>query len=337
MPDPFPSSLVSAEVPSQNASGYPLHTSNGKIHQFNVTVERQVKDMGFRLSYIGSRNRGMNYGDDSLDINRPMPSLIPFTDSRRLLPQFVSTYYPKSNGRSNYDSLSFNAERRVGWVTFDAHWTWANSMADYLNLDNPYSTNNWNRDVIARHRVVLNSVWELPFGKGRRFMSRAPHAVDEVLGGWRLVWVTYLMTGQYFSPSFDNADPSNTNTFGGLPDRICNGNLPTGQRNVNMWFDPACFVNPPAGRLGNSGVNILEGPGMHVHNATLMKRFPITEKLHFDLMALVGNIFNHPNFLAPAADISVPGGAGVINSVYGNYAGERAGPRMVELRGRIEF
>ncbi|HKX00827.1 MAG TPA: TonB-dependent receptor [Bryobacteraceae bacterium] len=337
MPNPFPSSLVSADVPSQNASGYPLHTSNGKIHQFNVTLERQVKDIGFRLSYIGSRNRGMNYGDDSLDINRPMPSLIPFTDSRRLLPQFVSTYYPKSNGRANYDSLSFNAERRVGWVTFDAHWTWANSMADYLNLDNPYSTNHWNRDLIARHRVVFNSVWELPFGKGRRFMNNASRAVDEVLGGWRLVWVTYLMTGQYFSPFFDNADPSNTNTFGGMPDRICNGNLPTGQRTVNHWFDTSCFVNPPAGRFGNSGVNILEGPGMHVHNATLLKRFQITEKLHFDLMALVGNIFNHPNFLAPAADISVPGGAGVINSVYGLFAGERAGPRMMEVRGRIEF
>jgi hypothetical protein len=337
MPNPFPSSTVSADVPSQNVSGYPLQTSNGKIHQFNVTLERQVKDIGFRLSYIGSRNRGMNYGDDFLDINRPMPSLIPFTDGRRLLPQFVSTYYPKSNGRANYDSLSFNAERRVGWVMFDAHWTWANSMNDYLNLDNPYSTNHWNRDVIARHRVVFNTIWELPFGKGRRYMSHAPRAMDEVLGGWRLIWVTYLQTGHYFTPSFDNADPSNTNTFGGLPDRICNGNLPSGQRTVSHWFDTSCFVNPPAGRFGNSGVNILEGPGLHVHNVTVAKRFPITEKLHFELMGMVGNIFNHPNFLFPASDISVPGGAGVINSTYGFFAGERAGPRMVELRGRIEF
>jgi hypothetical protein len=127
-----------------------------------------------------------------------------------------------------------------------------------------------------------------------------------------------------------------------MPDRICNGNLPQDQRNINRWFDTSCFVNPPAGRYGNSGVNILEGPGMHVHNVTLLKRFSITEKVHFDLMGMVGNIFNHPNFLAPSpqstgADISVPGGAGVISSVYGLYAGERAGPRMVEIRGRIEF
>ena len=343
MPNPFPSSSGSATIPSQSIYGFPLHPSTGKIHQFNVTVERQVKDMGFRLSYIGSRNRGMNYGDDNqppylpLNINVPPASLIPFTDDRRPFPQFVSVIYPKSNGRQNYDSLSFNAERRVGWVAFDVHWTWANSMLDYLNLDNPYRTNYWNRDVLARHRVVFNTVWELPFGKGRKYMSNAPRAVEEVLGGWRLVWVTYLQTGQYFSPIFDDADPSNTNTFGGMPDRICNGNLPSGQRSVNHWFDTSCFVNPPAGRYGNSGVNILEGPGMHVHNATLLKRFPITEKVHFDLMGMVGNIFNHPNFLPPANDISVPGGAGVINSVYGLYAGERAGPRMVELRGRIEF
>ncbi len=343
MPDPFPSSTVSADIPSQNIYGFPLSPSTGKIHQFNVTIERQVKDMGFRLSYIGSRNRGMNYGDDNqppylgLNINVPPPSLIPFTDDRRPFPQFVNITYPKSNGRQNYDSLSFNAERRVGWVMFDAHWTWANSMLDYLNVQNPYQTNFWNRDVLARHRVVFNTIWELPFGKGRRYMNHAPRAMEEVLGGWRLIWVTYLQSGQFFTPSFDNADPSNTNTFGGLPDRICNGNLPSGQRTVNHWFDTSCFVNPPAGRFGNSGVNILEGPGLHVHNVTIAKRFPITEKLHFELMGLVGNIFNHPNFLAPASDISVPGGAGVINSVYGLYAGERAGPRMVELRGRIEF
>jgi len=63
MPNPFPSAGVSPDVPSQSVSGSPLQTKNGMIHQFNVTVERQVGDVGFRLSYIGSRNRRMNYGD----------------------------------------------------------------------------------------------------------------------------------------------------------------------------------------------------------------------------------------------------------------------------------
>ena len=334
MPNPFPSAGVSPDVPSQSVGGFPLQTKNGRIHQFNVTLERQVGDMGFRLSYIGSRNRGTNYG---LEIDEPEPSLIPFSDERRPWPQFVSVTYPRSDGRSNYNSLSFAAQRRVGWVTFDAHWTWAHDMSDFLNVDNPYNTKLWNRDFTAKHRLVFNTIWELPFGRGRKFMNNASGPVDQVLGGWRVVWVTYLQTGQFFSPAFSDADPSNTNSFGGFPDRTCNGNLPPDQRRVDHWFDTSCFADPPGGRFGNSGANVLEGPGLHVHNVTFAKRFQLTEKLHFEYMALIGNIFNHPNFFAPERDISVPGGAGVIGETHGLYSGERAGPRSIEMRVRIEF
>jgi len=334
MPNPFPSAGVSPDVPSQSVSGFPLQTKNGRIHQFNVTLERQVGDMGFRVSYIGSRNRGTNYG---LEIDKPEPSLIPFSDERRPWPQFVSVTYARSDGRSNYNSLSFAAQRRVGWVTFDAHWTWAHDMSDFLNVDNPYNTKLWNRDFTAKHRLVFNTIWELPFGRGRKFMNNASGPVDQVLGGWRVVWVTYLQTGQFFSPAFSDADPSNTNSFGGFPDRTCNGNLPPDQRRVDHWFDTSCFADPPGGRFGNSGANVLEGPGLHVHNVTFAKRFQLTEKLHFEYMALIGNIFNHPNFFAPAADISVPGGAGVISETHNLYSGERAGQRSIEMRVRIEF
>jgi len=57
----------------------------------------------------------------------------------------------------------------------------------------------------------------------------------------------------------------------------------------------------------------------------------------FDFMGLISNVFNHANFLFPANNISVPGGVGVIGETYGLYSGERAGQRMVEVRGRIEF
>lgn len=334
MPNPFPSGGVSATVPSQSVTGYPMQTKNGLVHQFNISIERQVKDIGFRLSYIGSRNRGMNY---SIAINKPQPSLIPFTAARRPYPQFVGATYFRSDGATNYDSMSFQANRRVGWVTFDAHWTWAHGMSNMLNLENPYGPLLWNRDFFAKHRVVFNTMWELPFGRGKRYLSSLSGAANQIIGGWRIAWVTYLQGGQYFSPSFSDADPSNTNTFGGLPDRVCNGNLPPGQRRIDHWFDTSCFVNPPAGRFGNSGANVLEGPGLHAHNATFMKRFFLTERVNFDLMWLIGNIFNHPNFLFPSADISVPGQAGVIGETHGLYSGERAGPRMMEIRARIQF
>jgi hypothetical protein len=46
----------------------------------------------------------------------------------------------------------------------------------------------------------------------------------------------------------------NTNTFGGLPDRVCNGNLPPGERRPNRWFDASCFAVPPPGRFSNSAL-----------------------------------------------------------------------------------
>ena len=76
-PNPFPAGAGS--IPSQSVSGFPSDTENGRIHQFNLTVEKQLKDVGFRLSYMGSRSRSLNY---NIQINKPQPSLTPFTQSR---------------------------------------------------------------------------------------------------------------------------------------------------------------------------------------------------------------------------------------------------------------
>jgi hypothetical protein len=332
-PNPFPTSLVTAAIPSQSVTAYPMQTKNGQIHQFNLSLEHQISDTGLRFSYVGSRNRNMNYG---LGTNIPEPSLIPFSEDRRPYPQFVGTTEYRTNGAQNYDAMSFEANRRVGWLMFNAHWTWAHGMDNTLNTENPYAPLKWNRDFLARHRVVFNTNWELPFGRGKRYGANMSSAADRVVGGWTMTWVAYLQTGQFFSPSFSDADPSNTDVFGGYPDRVCDGNLPTDQRALGHWFDTNCFVNPPAGRFGNSGANVLEGPGMHVHNVTFAKNFKITERVKFDFMTAIGNIFNHPNFLQPPSDISTSD-AGVIGETYGSFAGEKAGARMMEFRLRLRF
>jgi hypothetical protein len=311
-----------------------MQTSNGLIHQFNVTVEQEVRSVGFRLSYIGSRDRSLNY---NLGINKPQPSLTPFTAARRPYQPFVGATFARTNGKTNYDSLTLEVRRNVGWVTFDAHWSWANNVSNFLNLENPYAPNSWNRDFTARHRVVLNTVWDLPFGRERRFLSSVPVAVNHVIGGWKVAWLAYLQTGQYFSPSFSGADPSNTNTSGGLPDRIGDGNFETGGRSLDRWFDIAAFTRPPAGRFGNSGVNVLQGPGLNNHNISISKRFPLTERFHLDYMTMISNLSNHPNFDFPASNISTPGQAGVITTQQGFFSNEKAGPRMIEMRLRLEF
>jgi len=347
-PNPFPPG--SGRIPSQSISGFPADADNGRIHQFNVSVEHQIHDVGLRLSYIGSRSRGLNY--QIANLNKPQPSLIPFSSDRRPYPQFVNAGFWRSNGEANYNAMSFEVQRKfTRGIRFQGHWTMASSMANYLgdgtsssttvNIENPYAPLLWNRDQYTpRHRVSLNATWELPFGRGRHFMANAPRAIDQALGGWTLYYLAFFQTGSWFTPYYSGADPSNTNTVGGLPDRIADGNLPTGQRSIDRWFDVNAFAPPPPGRFGNSGVNILEGPGLHVHHLTVSKRHRITERLSLQTMLAISNLFNHPNFHFPAANISAPGAAGVISSTYGggdDFNLEKAANRRMEVRVRLEF
>src|SRR5262245_17120321 len=328
MPNPFPAG--SGQIPSQSVNGFDPDTKNGRIHQFNLTVERQFRDIGVRVSYLGSRSRGLNY---TLNLNKPEPSLIPFAQARRPFPQLVNTNYARTDADANFNAHTGQGQRQVGQVMFDAHWTWASNYAKTFNLENPYAPLFWNRDPnTVRHRVVLNALWYLPFGHGKQFLSGVNNVVNHVVGGWQLYWLAYMESGQFFSPSFTGADPSNTNTVGGLPDRIANGNLPSSERTLNRWFDTTAFARPPAGRFGNSGANILEGPGLHMHDLTLGKTFPLTERWRFTMMAAAQNVFNQPNFNNPGSSLSAPNTYGVVTSTRGF-----APARKIMIRLRLEF
>ncbi|MDA2930949.1 TonB-dependent receptor, partial [Acidobacteria bacterium AH-259-O06] len=333
-PNPF-LDVSSSRVPSQSISSYPLQTDEGTIHQFNLSVEKRVSDTGFRISYIGSRNRGQNY---SLNTNKPRPSATPFSTDLRPFPQFVSTSVIRADGSSNYDSLQLQAEKKVGAVTFNAHWTWANNMVNFLNRENPFDvTSHWARDASTRRqRVVVNTGFELPFGRGHRYLSDASGVVEQLLGGWKVQTVSILATGEYLSPSFSGSDPSNTNSFGGLPDRIADGNLssPT----VDRWFDGSAFVRPPAGvgRFGNSGLNILEGQGMNVHHASLAKTFPIGERFNLVYTAAFSNLFNHPHFNSIRRNVTASD-PGKYVSIHNAFWAEKGSHRRVIMKLRLEF
>jgi hypothetical protein len=153
-----------------------------------------------------------------------------------------------------------------------------------------------------------------------------------VVGGWRADWVAVMETGQFFSPSFSGVDSSNTNTVGGLPDRIGNGNLPSGQRTLEHWFDASAFTVPVAGHFGNASPYSLVGPGLYVHNVTVSKNFKTRERVNTTFQVAAQNVANHPTFAPPSANISSPGTVGVVTSTKGYL-----GARTVELRLRVQF
>lgn len=332
-PNPFPG--TQGEAPSQSPTGFQHNTTNGKIQQWNLTVERQLGSVGLRASYVGSWGSGLHY---FINTDMPQPSTTPFSTDLMPYPQFVSNNYLRHNGRSEYNALSVEAQRRVGQIIFDWNWTWASNLDTMENLQNPYAPLPWNHDTLtAHHNVVMREVWNIPVGRGRQFGNQLPKGADEVLGGWNLAWISYFQTGQWFSPTISGVDTSNTNTFSSVPDRICNGNYAPGKRRISGWFNTSCFVVPPNGRFGDSGMNILEGPGLDNQSGSLSKAFPLVENISLTFSLMASNVFNHPNFLNPTSnDVTVPG-AGAINTVPDYYSPVKAGPRIVEGRLALSF
>ena len=159
--------------------------------------------------------------------------------------------------------------------------------------------------------------------------------MDNVLGGWGIQWVTTMATGGYFSPSFSGSDPSNTNTSGGLPDRVADGNKSSGATRL-QWFDPTAFTVPTNGHFGNSGSNILLGNGINVSHLSLAKTFRITERFRTTLTGAFSNLFNHPHFNNPLNNISTAN-PGMFTSTVANYNPEKQSYRQLDVKLRIEW
>ena len=231
-----------------------------------------------------------------------------------------------NGGNQIYHALSTEVERR--WergLAFQFAWTWAKNLADVdeatgrteggPTLEDAFNRSRERGDVQfnPRQRFLSNILWELPFGAGRRFLNQTG-VVDWVLGGWQLSGIYNYQTGEFLTPTFAGSDPSNTQVFGGVPDRIANGNLPDDQRSIDRWFDASAFAVPPNGRFGNTGRGIIIGPNRQAMNLGAFKSFRINERASVRFQATFTNVLNHPNFGNPNLSISAPAAVGTIRS-----------------------
>lgn len=336
LPDMFP--RVLSQVGTASLVGLDPHIKNPYIQQWNFTLEREVAEIGLRASYIGSKTHQLALVYNK---NQLQPSTIPYSASRRPFPQLAGATWRENGGNAYFNSLVLSAERKFkNGLQFQLGHTWAKNLTDThsdgeegAGIENSYDRRReWgNHGYTRRHRFVFSAIYDLPFGAGHRL--GAGKLANYVAGGWTLSVFGLMQTGPYFTPSFSGSDPANIGTSGGRPDRVGSGKLenPTIQR----WFDPAAFVAPPAnaGRFGNSGVNILRGPGTQVLNAGLFKKINLGEKAKLQMEATFTNVLNHTNFSTPYANISISS-AGVIGATQGL---ENAGPRTTRLGMRIDF
>ncbi len=178
-----------------------------------------------------------------------------------------------------------------------------------------------------RHRLVASTIYDLPFGRGRKFGSNINQAADYVVGGWTVTGITSFATG---FPIFITSPASTPSAYiSHRPNRLCDGadsSLSDNLRNNGMvYFKTSCFAAPATGFFGNTGRAPLHGPGINNWDIGLEKQFPIpiTEQMKLQFRGELFNAFNHAQFNNPNGDT----GAG---ANFGRISSARA-PRLIQL------
>jgi hypothetical protein len=344
--------------------GVDPHYRDPQSNQYNLTVERALTaNDTLRVSFVGMHTYRLNITED---LNQIPASTTPYdtgatagvyVDTRAPYQNWDELYSTFNHGKANYQALEVEASRRMAHgLYYNANYTLAVNKADNqgdtpsgfageVNYGIPItdrfhtSADYGNLEGTRRNRFLLTGIYQIPFGQGRRFAASSNRLLDAFIGGWDLDTVTLLETGPWLTPSISQAfDASNTNVQNRgayLRPDVVSTNFTKG-RTRQQYFNPAAFAPTPAnaGRFGNAGVGILEGPGTEAVSLGLAKVFKVTEAVHMRFESTFTNVFNHTNFAPPATQIDNTATFGVLSAP---QTAESAGNRTGQLALRLDF
>ncbi|HXH05080.1 MAG TPA: TonB-dependent receptor [Vicinamibacterales bacterium] len=298
------------------------------IHRWSAGVQRSFGRIWVvTADYVGTRGKHLA---TLRNLNQPFP------ETRQLpFPTVGPIEYRDDDGKSEYDGLELSFERRFSaGLGLRAAYTLSSAKdnaGEHLFsggspsfLQNARDRNSWwgYSDWDTRHRFALNWIYELPFGAGRRWAREGPPA--RILGGFTFSGILISRSGRPFTVTQSSNNVGQLAT--GLPDRIGSGE---GQRTVDSWFNVADFRQVPSGTFGNSGRNILRGPGLTNLDLALHRSFGLGGSRTLELRWEVFNALNAVQLGLPEANIS--------NVAVGRISRLAGDPRVMQVAARFVF
>ncbi len=323
--------------PRAYGTGY---TIPERVLQYTVSVQHELPwNTVLTAAYVGSQGRNMFLR--SITNKIVSVGMNPTTGAAIVNREFGNRFseidYKTSGGNLHYNALQMTLNRRfASGLSMGAQYSWAHNIGDTGGSNeantagNPYDfradygSNNFD----IRQSFNMTALYELPFGRGKKYLTQASRAEDAALGGWHLGGVVNARTGVpvdilitrpdiLYQDTRDGKYFTNPVVVGGTVYTVPVINTPGGgnSRNVRRpdvvagvspylqnglsWVNPAAFSIPLPGTFGNSSRNSLTGPGLAQLDVTLGKRFPVTEKTNIEFRAEIYNILNHANFANP--------------------------------------
>jgi hypothetical protein len=273
----------------------------------------------------------------------------------RNYPQFVQVVEGTNDGRSYFDSLQIRVTRRSKNLSIAGNYTFAKSMDNISSEGNGFTTPidnfnlNLNRalsDFDRPHSFNGTVIYTLPVGKGQRFGDNLPKVLDALVGGWDASALVIMQSGQPFSVSSQHTTLPVSGTSPGNTYAVYSGtdySVGSVQRNGAgvFFFTPAQvaeFSAPGAFQLGNSGRNVFRNPTFNEVDASLGKKFRITERHVVSFRAEAYNVFNHPNFGLASSNLNIntPSTFGKFSTTLGTQVGGSSA-RTMQIAMRYDF
>jgi hypothetical protein len=317
-----------------------------RVQQWNIQLERQLgADTALNAAYVGAKSDHLMtwFNLNNQILNTPAgSSLFPGTG--------LTVNLGAAEGTARYDALQIHLSQRFARdMQYTASYSWSHTLD---NSNGPFSVtggnarifvlpegganlaaNYGNSDQDQRHVFTLSSLYELPFGHGKRFGSAWSGRLNTLMGGWQWNNIVTLATGTPFD-IFVNGSPSNRPNYLGNANngelKLVNGAL--------QWINFSAFATPPVNqsnvfiRPGTLPRNFFHGPGVQTWDMSLFKTFDIGDRTKFQFRTEGYNILNKPQFTNPDANLS----DGV--NTFGTIRSTRAfSERQIQLALRIIF
>jgi hypothetical protein len=285
--------------------------NRGYVQSWNFFVERELPGQFITaIGYVGTQTV-RSFAD--LDINAAAPGA--GTAGRPLAQRFgrtVQTWAWNGYLSANYHALQVSINRRAadglvikGAYTYSAaiNWTdedgWAGVAFNYLPA---FPRNRARAGYDIPHNFQIGFVYELPLGRGKKYANSGP--VRWIVGDWQVNGVFASFQGRPFTVSANAASlnaPGSIQTADQVKPVVEKlGGVGPGQ----FFYDRTAFAPVNEVRFGNSGRNLLRGPGVVNMDLGIFRRFPLSERLVLEFRAEGHNASNTPHFENPASNVN---------------------------------
>lgn len=353
----FPTTAFTLLSPNDSRASYiDSNPSRSYVQQWNVNVERQLPaNFVAHVGYVGQHGVHQPFRTNDANIVIPTPTAdgllqwpLPLKSGAKLNPKMGVINTLVWLGRNDYRGLNVGLRRQAGSLRAGASYTYghstdlSSSSTAGSNFNNSIvgpivqfpSVMEGRSDFDVRHNLVLNAVYSIPAPAGVKGVAKA------LAEGWQVSAILRLASGLPFSAVIggDSVGMLGANSFN-FPDRLttsgCDSAVNAG--NPAHYIKTECFAFPAPGKMGNSGRNTLEGPGIRTLDASFVKTSrigPTTLQIRIEVF----NLMDRANFSVPNRTVSqIFNASGVLNNNAGVLQSTSTTARQMQIAAKLVF